>query len=79
MFAIHEINGNLSRIIHLLEGDDDGEARGRRKTTPEQWAEWQRTEDRLREVLERRLAENGLTREQLERRAYESLRKSLED
>jgi hypothetical protein len=44
---------------------------GRSKTTPEQWAEWKRNEDRLREVLERRLAKDGLTREEVERRAYE--------
>ena len=26
LFAIHDINMKLSRIIRLLEGDDDGEA-----------------------------------------------------
>jgi hypothetical protein len=26
LFAIHDINTKLSRIIRLLEGDDDGEA-----------------------------------------------------
>jgi hypothetical protein len=26
LFAIHDINLKLSRIIRLLEGDDDGEA-----------------------------------------------------
>ena len=48
---------------------------GRRKTTPEQWAEWRRSEERLREVLERRLAKDGLTREEVERRARESLQR----
>jgi predicted TIM-barrel fold metal-dependent hydrolase len=52
---------------------------GRRKTTPEQRAEWKRNEDRLAELLERRLERDGLTREEVERRAYESLRKSLSD
>jgi hypothetical protein len=45
---------------------------GRRKTTPEQWAEWRRNEERLRQVLERRLAQDGTTREEVERRARES-------
>ena len=51
---------------------------GRRKTTPEQRAEWKRNEDRFAEILQRRLEKLGLTREELDRRAYESLRKSLE-
>jgi uncharacterized protein YjiS (DUF1127 family) len=52
--------------------------RGGGKTSPEQWAEWKRNEDRLAEILNRRLEQLGLTREELDRRAYESLRKSLE-
>jgi uncharacterized protein YjiS (DUF1127 family) len=51
---------------------------GRRKTTPEQWAEWKRNEDRLGELLERRLAKDGVTREEVERQAYQSLRKTLD-
>jgi hypothetical protein len=51
---------------------------GRRKTSPEQWAEWKRNEDRMAEILQRRLEKTGLTREELERRAHESLRKTLE-
>jgi predicted TIM-barrel fold metal-dependent hydrolase len=53
--------------------------RGRRKTTPEQWAEWKRNEDRFAEILQRRLDKHGMTREEVERRAYESLRKTLGD
>jgi hypothetical protein len=53
--------------------------RGRRRTTREQWAEWKRNEDRFREILERRLGKMGLTREEVDRRARESLRRSLED
>jgi predicted TIM-barrel fold metal-dependent hydrolase len=52
--------------------------RGRRKTSPEQWAEWKRNEDRFAEILQRRLEQLGLTREELDRRAHESLRKTLE-
>ena len=45
---------------------------GRRKTTPEQWARWRRNEERLRQVLERRLAADGTTREAVERRLREA-------
>jgi hypothetical protein len=50
---------------------------GRKKTTPEQRAEWQRNEERLREVLERRLEKDGVTREEVDRRARESLQRDL--
>jgi hypothetical protein len=49
---------------------------GRRKTTPEQRAEWRRNEERLRDLLERRLEKDGLTREEVERRARESLQRT---
>jgi hypothetical protein len=41
---------------------------GRRKTTPEQWAAWRRTEERLQRVLERRLAADRTTKEDVMRR-----------
>ncbi len=45
---------------------------GRRKTPPEQWAEWRRNEERLREVLERRLSADRTTREEVERKLREA-------
>ena len=50
-------------------------ARGRRrKTTPEQWAAWRRTEERFQQILEKRLAADGTTKEEVMRKLRDAQR-----
>jgi hypothetical protein len=43
-------------------------AKKRKKTTPEDRARWQRNQDRLQRIIDRRLAEEGVTKEESLRR-----------
>ena len=43
-------------------------ANKRKKTTPEDRARWQRNQDRLQRIIDRRLAEEGITKEEALRR-----------
>jgi TPP-dependent pyruvate/acetoin dehydrogenase alpha subunit len=38
--------------------------KGRKKETPEERAEWQKNHDRLQRLLEKRLAQEGVTKEE---------------
>jgi len=38
--------------------------KGRNKETPEERAEWQKNHDRLQRLLEKRLAQEGVTKEE---------------
>ena len=42
--------------------------KGWKKETPEERAQWQKNHDRLQRVLERRLAQEGVTKEEALRR-----------
>jgi hypothetical protein len=42
--------------------------KGWRKTTPEEWARWRERKRRFEEILERRLARDGITKEEALRR-----------
>ncbi len=42
--------------------------KGYRKTTPEEWARQRANQERLEQLIERRLTRDGLTREEIRRR-----------
>ncbi len=47
-------------------------AKGWKKTTPEEWARWRENQQRLEQIIERRLAQEGITREEALRRLREA-------
>jgi hypothetical protein len=57
----------LRQIYELLEEEFDGE-KGRKKETPEERAQWQRNHDRLQRRFEKRLEQEGVTKEEALRR-----------
>ncbi len=61
--VLADMNVRLRRIYELLERSSMAK-KGRKKETPEERAEWQKNHDRLQRLLEKRLVQEGVTKEE---------------
>jgi len=65
--VLADLNVHVRRISQCARRSSMAK-KGWKKETPEERAQWQKNHDRLQRVLERRLAQEGVTKEEALRR-----------